>query len=83
MKVLLDINVVLDVFHAPWKRRLDAIVSRNPKDFATSPVLILTPAELLTLLAKPPMHEPSVEASRRAEGGSRTPEDVAVDLGGG
>jgi predicted nucleic acid-binding protein len=34
--------------------RLDAIVTRNPKDFARSPVLILTPAELLALLAKAP-----------------------------
>jgi hypothetical protein len=42
MKVLLDTNVVLD------------LVTRNPKDFASSPVLILTPAELLALLAKAP-----------------------------
>jgi predicted nucleic acid-binding protein len=34
--------------------RLDAIVTRNPKDFASSPVLILTPAELLALFAKAP-----------------------------
>ncbi len=34
--------------------RLDAIVTRNPKDFAGSPVQILTPAELLALLAKAP-----------------------------
>ncbi len=33
---------------------LDAIVTRNPKDFARSPVMILTPAELLALLAKAP-----------------------------
>ena len=33
---------------------LDAIVTRNPKDFAGSPVLVLTPAELLALLAKAP-----------------------------
>jgi predicted nucleic acid-binding protein len=33
---------------------LDAIVTRNPKDFAGSPVLIMTPAELLALLAKAP-----------------------------
>lgn len=32
--------------------RLDAIVTRNPNDFGNSPVLILTPAELLALLAK-------------------------------
>jgi hypothetical protein len=31
--------------------RLDAIVTRNPKDFAGSPVPVLTPAELLALLA--------------------------------
>jgi len=34
--------------------RLDAIVTRNPKDFAGSPVPVLTPAELLALLAKAP-----------------------------
>jgi predicted nucleic acid-binding protein len=34
--------------------RLDAIVTRNPKDFADSPVLVLTPAELLARLAKAP-----------------------------
>jgi predicted nucleic acid-binding protein len=34
--------------------RLDAIVTRNPKDFSGSPVLVLTPAELLALLAKAP-----------------------------
>ena len=31
--------------------RLDAIVTRNPNDFASSPVPILTPPELLALLA--------------------------------
>jgi hypothetical protein len=34
--------------------RLDAIVTRNPKDFAASPVPVLTPAELLVLLPKAP-----------------------------
>ncbi len=34
--------------------RLDAIVTRNRKDFAGSPVPVLTPAELLTLLAPSP-----------------------------
>ena len=34
--------------------RLDAIVTRNPKDFAGSPVPVLTPAELLALLAIAP-----------------------------
>ena len=34
--------------------RLDAIVTRNPKDFAGSPVLVLTPAELLARLPKAP-----------------------------
>ena len=33
---------------------LDAIVTRNPKDFAGSPVPVLTPAELPVLLAKAP-----------------------------
>ncbi|MFI5461311.1 MAG: hypothetical protein ACHRXM_38400 [Isosphaerales bacterium] len=32
--------------------RLDAIVTRNPKDFAGSSVPVLTPAELLPLLRK-------------------------------
>jgi hypothetical protein len=32
--------------------RLDAIVTRNPKDFVGLPVPVLTPAELLALLAK-------------------------------
>ena len=34
--------------------RLEAIVTRNPKDFAGSPIPILTPGELLALLAKAP-----------------------------
>ena len=34
--------------------RLDAIVTRNLKDFGGSPVLILTLAELLALRAKAP-----------------------------
>jgi hypothetical protein len=34
--------------------RLDAIVTRNPKDFAGSPIPVLTPTELLALLAKAP-----------------------------
>ena len=34
--------------------RVDAIVTRNPKHFVGSPVPILTPAELLALLAKAP-----------------------------
>jgi len=32
--------------------RLDAIVTRNPKDFAGSPILVLTPAELLARIPK-------------------------------
>jgi predicted nucleic acid-binding protein len=31
---------------------LDAIVTRNPKDFAASPIPVLTPTELLVLLLK-------------------------------
>ena len=34
--------------------RLDAIVTRDPKGFAGSPVPVLTPAELLALLPKAP-----------------------------
>jgi hypothetical protein len=34
--------------------RLDAIVTRNRKDFAGSPVPVLTPAKLLALLARTP-----------------------------
>jgi hypothetical protein len=33
---------------------LDAIVTRNPKAFGSSPVPVLTPTELLALLAKVP-----------------------------
>ena len=33
---------------------LDAIVTRNPVDFAGSPVPVLTPAELLALLQRAP-----------------------------
>ncbi len=50
MKVLLDTNVVLHIECAAADQ-LDAIVTRNPKDFAGSPVLVLTPAELLARLA--------------------------------
>jgi hypothetical protein len=31
---------------------LDAIVTRNPKDFAASPIPVLTPTELLASLPK-------------------------------
>jgi predicted nucleic acid-binding protein len=31
---------------------LDAIVTRNPQDFASSPILVLTPAELLARLPR-------------------------------
>jgi hypothetical protein len=34
--------------------RLDAIITRNPGDFVDSPVLVLTPADLLALLPKAP-----------------------------
>jgi predicted nucleic acid-binding protein len=34
--------------------RLEAIVTRNPRDFAGSPLPVLTPTELLALLAKAP-----------------------------
>ena len=34
--------------------RLDAIVTRNPRDFAGSPVPVLSPAELLARLPKAP-----------------------------
>jgi predicted nucleic acid-binding protein len=34
--------------------KLDAIVTRNPKDFAGSPLPVVTPAELLALLASTP-----------------------------
>jgi hypothetical protein len=33
---------------------LDTIVTRNPKDFAGSPIVVLTPAELLARLPKAP-----------------------------
>jgi predicted nucleic acid-binding protein len=34
--------------------KLDAIITRNVKDFVASPVLVLTPTELLARLAKAP-----------------------------
>ena len=34
--------------------RIDVIVTRNTRDFAGSPVVVLTPADLLELLAKVP-----------------------------
>jgi predicted nucleic acid-binding protein len=34
--------------------KLDAIVTRNTKDFVAAPIPVLTPAELLALLAKAP-----------------------------
>ena len=33
---------------------LDAIVTRNPRDFVDSPVLVLTPADFLAQLPRPP-----------------------------
>ncbi len=42
MNALLDTNIILD------------LMSRNPKDFTGSPVLVLTPAKLLALFAKAP-----------------------------
>ena len=53
MTVLLDLNVVLQIACAV-EARLDAVVTRNPKDFTGSSLLVLTPAELLALLAKAP-----------------------------
>jgi len=52
MTVLLDLNE--DNLHIACavEARLEAIVTRNPKDFAGSPVPVLTPAELLALLLK-------------------------------
>ncbi len=63
MNVLIDANVALDVIfeREPWLRdskgvweRLAAIVTRNPRGFAGSPIPVLAPAELLGLLAKAP-----------------------------
>jgi len=54
MTVLLDLNE--DNLHIACavEARLDAILTRNPKDFAGSPVLFLTPAELLARLPEAP-----------------------------
>jgi hypothetical protein len=38
---------------AAVSHQLDAIVTRNPNDFAGSPVLVLTPADLIARLAPP------------------------------
>jgi len=46
MRVLIDTNIVL--------AGLDAIVTRNPADFAAAPLPVLSPAELLTRLRLPP-----------------------------
>ncbi len=43
---------------APWKPALDAIVTRDSKDFAGSPVPVLTPPNSWPYSRKPPMPEP-------------------------
>ena len=62
MNVLIDANVALDVIlvednvslACAMNARLDAIVTRDPRGFAGSPIPVLAPAELLALLAKAP-----------------------------
>ena len=58
MKVLIDVNVILDVLLArePWaaaaaKIGADYVATRNAKDFKRSPVKARSPSELLALLA--------------------------------
>ncbi len=46
MRVRIDTNIVL--------AGLDAIVTRNPADFAGAPLPVLSPAELLARLSLPP-----------------------------
>jgi hypothetical protein len=54
MRVLLDlIEDNLQVASAVEARR-EAIVTRDPKGFAGSPLLVLTPAEFLAKLPKAP-----------------------------
>jgi hypothetical protein len=58
MNVLIDANVALDVMEdnmslaCAINARLDAIVTRDPKGFAGSPIPVLSLAELLAILAK-------------------------------
>ena len=52
MNVLLDTNVIFLQIACAVEARLDAIVTRNATDFVGSPIPVLTPTELLALLAK-------------------------------
>jgi len=54
MTVLLDLDEDNPHIACAVEARLDAIVTRNPNDFADSPVPVLTPAELLALHPKAP-----------------------------
>lgn len=58
MRILLDLNVVLDEDNlqvaSAVEAKLEAIVTRNPKGFAGSPLPVLTPTEFLAKLPKAP-----------------------------
>lgn len=52
MKVMLDLNVLLDVVQR--REPCDCIVTRNVADFAGSPVQALTPEEFLIRMGGAP-----------------------------
>ena len=59
MRVLVDVNVMLDVFlnREPWaneSRQVWAIVTRDLTGFSASPVPVLSPRELIERLAAEP-----------------------------
>ena len=51
MRVLLDLNVLMDFLlkRQPWC--VEAIITRNPADFTASPIPIMSPTELLEAIA--------------------------------
>jgi hypothetical protein len=56
MQVLLDTEDNLQIV-AAVEAGLDAVVTRNPSDFAACPLPVLTPQELLARLSMPPTSE--------------------------
>jgi hypothetical protein len=52
VKLLLDINVVLDVLLArsPWMREAALLVTRNERDFRGIPIPVRSAGEILALL---------------------------------
>ncbi len=55
MKVMIDLNVLLDVLHTHSAAVLsDYVVTRNTSDFEQSPVPAILPAQLLILMQQKP-----------------------------